>query len=197
MEQNYSLSKAATKIIFGAAFGLSAWAHAAPTTSTLPTPRPVTSMEEQRTHIGVRLGGANLESSFDNTMEFGAEYGYQPYIPFSVTFELSGYRSNRSDLPDLNRSKILAKGSYNFGGSVPVLKDSFVGAGLGPVMDMFGDTAYGRLGISVQAGFDIPLTNSGNLAAQTYSVGADARYLFVSDASPDDFNLNGVVKYWF
>ncbi len=164
--------------------------------STLPTPRAVTSDLEKKVHLGLRVGAVSPGSGYDKAPEFGVEYGHQPYIPFGMSVEFSGYETDR-EVSDLNRLKLLAKGSYNFGGQIPVIRDAFVGAGLGPVLDTVNDVARARLGISLQTGFDIPLTDSGNVQPRSYSLGADARYLFVSDSSPDDFNLTGVVKYWF
>lgn len=173
-------------------------AQAQDASSTLPIPRPVESQSEVKAHLGVRAGGANPGSDFDNAFEYGVEYGFQPYIPYGLIFELSGYNSDNSGAgEDLNRSKLMVKGNYNFGGDIPVIKESYLGAGAGAVMDTVDSTSYGRLGLSLQGGFDVPLTASGTLRSGSYSVGADLRYLFVSNSAPDDFNVSGVMKYWF
>lgn len=183
-------------VIFIATFSSLAFAQQ-DATSTFPTPQEVSSFEEQKFHVGVRVGMVNPEESYDGAFEYGAEVGFQPYIPFSVGMELTNFSSDNDQAADLERLKLLLKGAYNFGGNTHVIRNSFVGAGLGPVLDTIGETTRGRLGINLLAGFDIPLTDTGSVKPNSVSLGATANYLFVSNSAPDTFGVTGLVKYWF
>lgn len=187
-------------ILIGLTYGLVANAQsqeAGETTSALPRSGPAMDLSQQKPHIGLRGGLANPEHNYDGGMEYGIEAGIQPYIPISVGVELTTFHSDNDTAPDLNRTKLLAKGNYNFGGTIPVIKHSYVGALIGPVFDVEGDVNRGRLGMGPQAGFDIPLTTSNETRNQSFSLGANLNYLFVSNSAPDTFGMNGVVKYWF
>ena len=92
----------------------------------------------------------------------------------------------------LTRTRLLARGQYNFGGTIPFIRHSWVGAGLGAVWDNERNATDLNFGWAPAVGFDIPLDE-----AARFSLGANANYLFVSGAKPDVFALNGVAKYWF
>ncbi|MGE4133455.1 MAG: hypothetical protein AB7F86_17570 [Bdellovibrionales bacterium] len=166
--------------------------------STIPDVReqPARS-DERRPHLGVMAGIAAPEKSYRNEFEYGVDVGYQPWIPFSVGLEASAFKSRRAfgiQEQDLDRTQIFVKGSFNFGGNLPVIKDSYLGLGLGPVFDQNSPWSGTHMGIAPVAGFDIPLTRD---LHDFFSLGAMAKYVFVSGPSPDTFAVNGLVKYWF
>lgn len=164
--------------------------------SLLPMPEKST-ITQQRPHVGLRAGMASPQDNYDGAFEYGVEVGYQPYIPFGAALELSSFSSANGPDGNLYRTKLLAKGTYNFGGTVPVLRDSFAGAMAGPVLDRVSNNSKLRMGVGLQTGFDVPLTRSGRTSQGTYSIGANANYLFVSNSAPDVFGLTGLVKYWY
>lgn len=163
---------------------------------TLPRPRPVSGPGELKPSVGV-LGGFTAPDSNDyrSSIEYGIEAAFQPYFPFTVGLELSqADYDGDGDLPDIERTKVLVKGAYNMGGTVPVIRHSYVGFGLGPLIDR-GDANVTYFGFMPNFGFDIPVAQQQD---QNLTVGANARYLISSaEANPDALSLNGVVKYWF
>jgi hypothetical protein len=85
------------------------------------------------------------------------------------------------------------KGTYNFGGTTPVIKDSFVGVGVGPVIKNDGTD----IAIAPLAGFDIPLKEETNHERDFYSLGLHAKYMFVSSSDPKELSVNAALKYWY
>jgi hypothetical protein len=159
--------------------------------SAITEPRPAEGLGEQKPSVGLMLGYADTEAGRTSSFGYGLEYAVQPYIPFGAAVELSGYSADGTDTqPSITRTKLLFKGNYNFGGDVAVIKDSYVGVGIGPVWDNILGRSQIDFGIAPQVGFDIPLNPN-------YTLGANANYLFVGGAKPDAFALNGVAKYWF
>ncbi len=147
-------------------------------------------------HVGIIAGITNPEASFATRMEYGLDVGFQPWSPFGLGLEVTGLNSDRtlgSQPQDLNRTNILLKGTYNMGGNIPVVRNSYVGLGLGAVID---SSAYKgtHSGVAPILGFDIPL---GSARENYFSLGAAAKYVFVSGPSPDSYTLNGMAKYWF
>jgi hypothetical protein len=166
-------------------------------TSAFPKPRPIKSNQEYRIHAGVFGGVATPEERFRNTPEYGVDVGFQPYIPFGVGLEVSAFSTDRSIdgvRDQLNRTMVLAKASYNFGGDQILLRDSYVGLGLGPAFDSSSPWNGTHFVTAPMLGFDIPLARS---EADFISLGLVAKYHFVSGPSPDGFALNGAAKYWF
>ena len=163
--------------------------------STLPEPKRADSMAEQKPSIGIRTGVANVEGSDEQAWEYGIEAGYQPYVPISIAVELSGY-AQESDGPDagMTRTKLLGKGMYNFGGTTPVIRHSYVGAGVGPVYDNLNNEQDLNIGLAPLAGFDIPLAKK---PSEYLSLGASVAYLIVTGNNADAFSANGALKYWF
>lgn len=146
--------------------------------------------------VGLSLGVASPEASFGTVAEYGVNAAIQVWKPLGVGVELSGLSSNRSlggQPQDLNRTNILLTAAYHLGGDIPVLRHSYFGLGLGPVIDT---NAYRgtHSGIAPMAGFDIPLADP---RMEYFSLGVAAKYLFVSGPSPDTVAVNGVLKYWF
>jgi hypothetical protein len=152
-----------------------------------------TDAEGVQPHIGVKAGVANPEGSYDSAPEFGLDVGFQPYIPFGVGAAVTTSRNtSKAGGRDLERTSVLARGTYNFGGSTPVIKNSWVGVAAGPVFKHNGTD----LGVAPILGFDIPLREA---AVGSYlSLGADAKYLaLINSDESDALSVNGVVKYWF
>ncbi len=157
--------------------------------SVLPQPREVRESSEWRPHVGVIVGAAQPEGSGDTNSELGIDVGYQPYIPFGLGAE---YIHSRVDdgTETKDRDTVWAKGTYNFGGTIPVIKDSYVGVGVGAVFKSDRTSVAG----APIVGFDIPIQKD---EQRFLSVGASSRYAVVSDGDVDTFSLNGVVKYWY
>jgi hypothetical protein len=163
---------------------------------TFPKVSKSMSAEYVKPHIGLFGGLANPEASFDTSLEYGIDAGFQPWAPLGVGLEVSGLGSDRnqgSQPQDLNRTNVLVKGTYNLGGTVPVIRYSYLGLGLGTVIDASAYKGW-HSGIAPLLGFDIPLTAA---PAEYFSLGATAKYVFVSGPSPDAVSVNGMVKYWF
>lgn len=159
--------------------------------ATLPKPKPVGLAEEYRPHVGAQLGFTNPEGSYHSGGNFALDTGYQVYIPFAIGAELSySSMASKTTAPDFERTLILVKGTYNFGGDITVLKDSYVGFGLGTLV------SGGRwhLASVPLLGFDIPIDVT---ELRTITLGAVAKYEFTSGSDPNALSLNGMVKYWF
>ncbi len=160
-------------------------------TNTFPTPAKPETASEWKPHIGVTAGYTNAEGDFTSTLGYGLDFGVQPYIPFGVGAELA----TTDNEGDLRRTTLLGRATYNFGGSIPVINKSYVGALLGPVWDTESRDNGVRFGIGPVAGFDIPLGQ--DMTNNTVTLGLNARYVFVNESQPDTFQLNGAMKYWF
>lgn len=144
--------------------------------------------------VGVLLGMANAEGSFENGLNYGIEASFRFSEPFSTIVELSGYTTDRSTSePGLTRTKLLAKIVYNFGGVTPVVRYSYAGAGVGPVYDNVGSVQKWNLGLAPQVGFDIPVGEEDS----KFSLGANVAFLLVTGGSPNSASASGVAKYWF
>ena len=143
--------------------------------------------------IGVSTGFAGTESRRGGTM-YGIEAAYQPVIPFGLGVVLGGYVADHSDTKaTLTRTKLMAKGTYNFGGAIAVLKNAYVGSSVGAVNDNESNQNDVNFGFEPTVGFDIPLKGDLN----RWSIGANANYLFVGGAKDDVLALNGIAKYLF
>lgn len=144
---------------------------------TFPKLRATYTRAEYQPHAGLLVGISNPKEG-DTSTEFGLDVGYQPYIPFGVGFEIT-----RTD----DRSIILAKGSYNFGGEIPVIHQAFVGVAAGQDDSIF---VMGPL-----AGFDIPL--SADDPNSQLTLGGTVKYLFSNNDDAQSLSINGNMKYWF
>lgn len=173
-------------------------AQAAPndatTQGTFPEVKPA-APTELKPHLGVQVGYAEPGDDHDGAVQYGVELGYQPYIPFALALEVNSFLTDRDNEDNLRRTTTIAKGTYNFGGPTPIIRHSFVGLGVGAVIDTVGEDET-NLGIKYLAGVDFPLTGSGLVRSRSFTLGATASYLTVIDAQ-DTFALNGQLKYWF
>jgi hypothetical protein len=164
--------------------------------SIIAKPRALESESELKPHLGLLLGLSNPEGAYSSGAELGLTMGYQFYIPYSLGFELSTVGNEASsDSAELRRTKALAQLTYNFAGNIPVISKSYVGLGMGPMLESFrGDDDF-VWGVMPVVGFDIPLM-SGKIE-NVFSLGANARYLISSSGLPNVFSTNVAAKYWF
>lgn len=158
--------------------------------SNFPKPREVASQEETRTHVGILAGIATPEGSYDSRGEYGLDIGYQPYIPIGLGLIAAYHETEAGPGTNLRQTDLLAKVTYNLGGTIPVIKDSYFGLGLGAV---FKQDAT-NIASAPLLGFDIPLKEEGH---SYLSLGASAKYVIVSGNDPDTLSVNGVLKYWY
>lgn len=183
-----SSSKGTCRSFLILVFSFTTAAHAATSDSATSTARQSSKaemQEQQRPHVGVMAGFADPVGGQGSVGSFGIDIGYQPYVPFGLGLEIGSTQNE-----DFKRTDILVRGTYNFAGTTPIVKDSYVGVGIGPVFLSDG-TALAAAPI---VGFDIPLKNQDRYFL---SLGANAKYEFVSGGSPNFFALSGVVKYWY
>ena len=152
-------------------------AHAQKQDSTFPNIRATYTRAEYQPHAGLLVGITNPNEG-DTSTEFGLDVGYQPYIPFGVGFEIT-----RTD----DRSILLGKATYNFGGNIPIIHSAFVGAAAGHDDSVF---VAGPL-----AGFDIPLSH--DAPGSQLTLGGTVKYLFSGEARAQALSVNGTMKYWF
>lgn len=163
--------------------------------SVLPDFEKAETHSQQKPSIGVFGGMADPQTDRHTTGDYGVEAAFQPYIPISTGAELSGYvLGSQGASPTLTRTRLFAKAAYNFGGDIPLIRYSYVGAGIGPVFDNIGNRIDTELGFAPMIGFDIPMSSE---QSAHFSLGANANYLFVGGAKSEVFALNGVAKYWF
>jgi hypothetical protein len=167
------------------------------TSRTIPRTRKPANDAETKPSLGVFAGLADTaQGERNSTVGYGVDVAFQPLIPWSAGIELSRYTAGSDNDRDLNRNKLLFHGAFNFGGTTPVIKDSYAGLMLGPVFDEVGGRWDTEFGVAPTLGFDIPIAM--DEAQQTkYTLGANANYLFVTGSNPDAFALNGMLKYWF
>jgi hypothetical protein len=169
-----------------AALILSVQANAAPAESrTFPEARNADSNEFQ-THIGIVGGVVNTNNSSGNDTDYGLDIGYQPFVPYGLGLEATYSQSDDTNGTNEDRTSLLAKGTYNFGGETPVIKNSYAGVALGSILRP--DNSYFAGGPIL--GFDIPVERK-------WTLGANAKYLFIDGTEPDATVVNAAVKYWF
>jgi hypothetical protein len=157
-------------------------------------PRAVEEEWEYLPHFGLLTGVANPRQGFGAAVNYGLDFGIQPFIPFSVGFELSRYKSSVT-LPEgeekLARTKAMVRAAYNFGGDIPILRHTYLGLSTGPIFENRAGNGSIRLGLAPLAGFDVRVV-------PMWSAGLSANYLIVTGRdTPNAWNLNGALKYWF
>lgn len=164
--------------------------------SIIAEPRALEQESELKPHLGFLLGLSNPEGAYSSGTELGVTVGYQFYIPYSLGFELSTVGNEASsDSAELRRTKVLAQLAYNFAGNIPVISKSYVGLGMGPMLESFRGNDDVVLGVMPIIGFDIPI--GGGKTENSFSLGANARYLISSSGLPNVFSTNVAAKYWF
>lgn len=160
------------------------------TEGTFPEPKEVETRSDLRTHVGVTAGLNVPDGSYDTTPNLGVDVGFQPYIPFGLGAELFTTEIDADSADTDQRTALLGRGTYNFGGEIPVVRHSFLGLAAGPVVT--GGTW--EVGIAPLVGFDIPVTKINN---SDLTIGANAKYLVITSGTPDSFMANMAVKYWY
>lgn len=158
--------------------------------STFPKPGEVQSQSDMRPHLGLLIGNVTPEGDYKNAINYGLDFGFQPYVPFSVGIEANHSKIENDANESHERTLALVKGAYNFGGDIPVIRDSFVGVGVGPMI-VDGTTL---LASAPMVGFDIPLSDK---RVDLFTLGAAAKYVIVEGSEPDNLQINGAIKYWF
>lgn len=150
--------------------------------------------EMRKPHLGFQAGASNPDGNYNSSGKYSVTYGFQPYIPISFGVE-AGFANYTQDTGTFNRTSVLLKAQYNFGGTMPLVQYSYVGLGLGPAWeDSSANNDFGFALISEpNIGFDIPLRN----IKQPLSLGLNLSLLTSSRATPDTVNISGVVKYWY
>lgn len=147
------------------------------------------SLSEMKWSAGVTSGVNSPKGPSTTSAEYGLIVGFQP-----VSFITSGIEANTTRLDndnDIRQTTALIRTAYNIGGDIPVLRNSFVGAGVGPV---FISNKVRWAGAPL-VGFDIPLNQRSN---DYLSLGLEAKYLFITDTDvPDLFASALALKYWF
>lgn len=164
-------------------------------TSTLPAVRGPAIDDELKPHVGAIIGFQEPDGSGRAGGDFGVDIGFQPYIPFGFGLELAG-----SSTTEVDQTRLLLRGTYNFGGTTPVIKNSYIGAGLGPVIGSVGDSDRVLLGFAPMVGFDMPVYRFSSMSEgrkDYLTLGLHAKYLITEGSDPDALSANGVVKYWF
>ncbi|CAN5579635.1 hypothetical protein BH10BDE1_BH10BDE1_33900 [soil metagenome] len=181
--------------VFAQAETMNSSAPAAQTSSsTFPAPREVL-QEGLNPSIGIMAGVVNPEGSYRTGAEYGFSASVQPYIPFGLGMQItfSKNQSKEANTRDLDRTTAMIRGTYNFGGTMTVIKNSYVGMMTGPVINQ--DATY--FGLAPVVGFDIPVREWSGKYLSYLSVGAEAKYMIVSSNESDGLTVNGVLKYWF
>jgi hypothetical protein len=153
---------------------------------TLPEPRAVEEKDQYRIHMGLTAGVNSPNGDAKSSAEYGINVGFQPYVPFGLGAEIT---TAELDNTDIQRTSVLARGTYNFGGDIPVLKSSYVGIATGP---MFVDSNV-EWSVGPLIGFDIPLEQK---TSNFISLGLQAKYLYTTDTQ-DSFSAGVALKYWY
>lgn len=164
-------------------------------TSTMPQVRGPAVDDELKPHVGALIGINEPDGRGSAGSDYGLDIGFQPYIPFGFGLELSSSRNSEVD-----QTRLLVRGTYNFGGDTPILRSTYIGAGVGPVIGSVGDSDRVLLAIAPMVGFDIPVYRFSRLSEERkdyLSLGLHAKYLILEGSDPDALSMNGVVKYWF
>lgn len=153
---------------------------------SLPEPTAVESKDQYRLHMGLTAGVSSPNGDAESSPEFGINVGFQPYVPFGLGAEVI---TAELDDTGIQRTSVLARGTYNFGGDIPVLRSSYLGVTAGPMfVDGKTELAAGPL-----AGFDIPLQNQ---TSNFLSLGLQAKYLWTTDTQ-DALSAGVALKYWY
>lgn len=147
------------------------------------------SLGEQRWSAGVFSGINSPKGEQKSSAEYGVIIGFEPMAAVGAGVEASTTRLNNNN--DLRQTNVLLRGSYTIGGDIPVLRSSFIGAGVGPV---FVSNRVRWAGAPI-VGFDIPLSSKMH---EVVSLGLEAKYLFVTNSDVANiFSSTLALKYWF
>lgn len=156
-------------------------------------PTSIKELKTNRLHLGLLAGIADAEGRYDAAGVLGITVGFQPNVPFGVGLQFMTFRNKAEDnnVDNYDHNDLVVSGSYHFSGDTLVIRDSYVGLGLGAVFNT-NEKIQGSL--VPMLGFDIPLKKQAN---DFVSLGANAQYAVVGGEDPDVLSVNGVVKYWY
>lgn len=145
---------------------------------------------EKKWSAGIASGVNSPTGGLASSAEYGVIVGFQPTMNMSTALSANTTRLDTSN--DVRQTNILFRSSYVFGGDVPVLKNSYVGVGAGPVIISNSKIRWAGAPI---VGFDIPLSSKSH---DYLSLGLEAKYMFITKTDvPDLFASALAVKYWF
>lgn len=154
--------------------------------NSFPEAKEVENKDEFKIHMGLTAGVSSPNGDAESSPEFGINVGFQPVVPLGVGVEIT---TAELDETNVQRTSVLPRLAYNFGGDIPVLRHSYVGVTSGPVfVDSDVEWSAGPL-----AGFDIPLTPQ---TSNFLSLGLQAKYLYITDTQ-DTFAAGVALKYWY
>lgn len=153
-------------------------------------PKAIEQKSQYKPHVGIFAGVASPEGSYDRSSEIGLDVGYQPIIPFGLGILYSHSNLDQTNGGSDARDEVLAKLTYNFGGDLPIIKNSFVGAGVGASFT----NGEAMLISAPLIGFDIDIAQ---INETKLSLGANARYVIYEGTNPDSGSISGVAKLWF
>lgn len=150
---------------------------------------------DDRYSLGL-TGGVNApEGNRSQTAEAGATFGYNPDAQLGLGADVSTSRFNNGDDQNYKRVSALARAAYNLSSTLPVLRDTYLGAAGGPIfLSRQNNPNQVEWAIAPMAGFDIPLNQK---LHDVVSLGVNFKYLVTSNNTPDSAITTGVVKYWF
>ncbi|MGE0527935.1 MAG: hypothetical protein AB7G93_04195 [Bdellovibrionales bacterium] len=146
--------------------------------------------------VGLRGGYADLNEGYDDAFAYGVESNLVTWGPLMGGLAASRYETEEA-LTDLERTSLMAQMAYRLGGTIPVVRDSFIGLGAGAVWDDVNGDLDTEFGLEPSVGFDIPIQRT---EARYFTLGAMANYLILpadNEDNPESVALNGTVKYWF
>ncbi len=179
-----------TALMFGTTLVFGATAMSQDTTdNTLTTPRAVAETSEYEPHIGFQAGSNTPEGSNRTGGEIGFDIGYQVYIPYSIGLMYSHTTFENANYDNEQRDELMAKGTYNFGGDIPVIRNSYIGLAAGASSN----DGVNSLMAAPLLGFDIKV---GEVRDTGISLGALAKYIIYEGDNADSTTLSGVLKFW-
>ena len=144
---------------------------------------------ESKWSAGVSSGVNSPKGDAGSSTEFGVILGFRPIASVVGGIEANTTRLNNDN--EVRQTNVLLRSTYNFGGDVPILSNSFIGAGVGPVFV----SNRVRWAAAPLVGFDIPLSSK---KRDFVSLGLEAKYLFISKTDvPNLFAAGVALKYWF
>lgn len=152
------------------------------------------SAADDRYNLGLSAGVNAPEGPHDQTGEAGATFGYDPMSEVGLGADVSTSRFNDGDDQNFKRISALGRATYNLGGEIPVIRDSYIGGATGPIfLSRQNNENQVEWAAAPLVGFDIPLADK---LHDVVSLGVNFKYLFTTN-TPDSAITTGVVKYWF
>ena len=158
------------------------------TSGTFPELRAAES-SELKWNAGVASGVNSPKGDATSSTEFGVIIGFQPIVHVGAGIEANTTRLNTDN--DVRQTNVLLRSTYNMAGDIPIVRNSFLGVGVGPVFV----TNRVRWAGAPLVGFDIPLSSK---SRDYLSLGLEAKYLFITNTDvPNLFASALALKYWF